>query len=105
MLNALLPVDERVQERPAHTNGRRTERNRLEDIGPSLETAVDVHLQLVKDLRAVRPQLQQHQDARLRSAPPSVTNPHPNDIVKLTHRETGPRDYSTTRRQPHTPRP
>ena len=65
VLDTFLPIEQRVQIRPADSHGRGAQGNGLEDIGPALEAAVDVDLELAKDPRALLAQFQQHQDARL----------------------------------------
>lgn len=67
MLNTLLAVYQRVQERSCNSNGRGTEGNRLEDIRSTLETAVDIDLEMLESFGEALPDLEKNEDRSLRT--------------------------------------
>lgn len=57
MLDAFLAIYERVQIRSTDTNRRCTEADGLQDVGPSFETSINVHLERIENLRTLLSQL------------------------------------------------
>lgn len=60
VLGSILAEEERIQEWSTDTDGRCSKGNCFENIRSPFKTAVDVNLELVKDLRTVLPQLKEN---------------------------------------------
>lgn len=67
VLNALLTVYQRVQKRSCNSNGCSTKGNRLEDIRSTLETAVDIDLEMLEGFRETFSDLEKDEDRSLRT--------------------------------------
>jgi hypothetical protein len=67
VLNTLLAIYQRVQKRSCNSNGCGTEGNRLEDIRPTLETAVDIDLEMLEGFGEALADLEKNEDRSLRT--------------------------------------
>lgn len=61
VLNTLLTISQRVQKRPSHPNGFRTEAQCLDDICTASDTAVDIDFEVLKHFGVVAPDLEKRE--------------------------------------------
>ena len=61
VLYALLTVRQRIQERPPHADGFRTETQSLNDIRAATDPAIDEHFEMLEHLRVMSTDFQQRQ--------------------------------------------
>ena len=61
MLDTFLAIYQRIEKRTTHANGFCAQTQRLHNVCPSPDTAVDIDLQFIEDFRRMSPYLEQRE--------------------------------------------